>query len=484
MIYIAKLKNDSIINQFSISKKNHLMGTSIRWLNCTDENYLIAGTNSGINVIDLNRLYQKGEVSIKKIDHRQGFKDYSGEVSLIHDQNIWIGTHNYLIKGNLDNFLDFTGEDFIFYLKKIQVNNKPLNLGKDSLFNNFSINSKPDLIFPAHKNNIAFDFDIIRFIDYKNIRFSYRLEGLSEEWSEVTKEHRAVFQNLKPGNYRFRVKAVNTTNINSTKEKVVSFRIKPPFWANWWFYIPAALLFISCIWLFVYLRTKKIQRRERNLAEISERMAQFEMKALRAQMNPHFIFNAINSIQNYMLDNDIDSALGYLSDFAKLIRLTLDNVVKKKVSLDDELNYLKYYLNLEKMRFDKYFEVEIILPEEYEQLKIEIPPMLIQPFIENSIKHGFVYKKKDAKLKLEFKILDDNLLQCIIEDNGIGWQKSRELNRNNHKSHQSKGTFITHERLMLLNNSQPRKGYKINTIDLYDEYNLPCGTKVEITVPI
>ncbi|MFO7844601.1 MAG: two-component regulator propeller domain-containing protein [Bacteroidales bacterium] len=484
MIYITALKHDSIITHFQLSKKNNLLGSSIRWLNCTHEDYLIAGTNSAINIIDLKKLYHKGEISVKKIDQNQGFTDYSGEVSLIHDGDMWIGTHNYLIKKNVQNLLSSKGEGFGFYLKSIHINNNPINIPGDSIFGNQNKNSKEALVFPSNKNSISFVFDVIQFLDYENIHFTYLLEGLSEEWSEVTKEKRAVFQNLPPGKYCFRVKAVNINSYNTTQELSVHFKITPPFWANWWFYIPAAILVLFLIWLIIYLRTKQIKKRERNIAEISERIAEFEMKALRAQMNPHFIFNAINSIQNYMLDNDIDSALGYLSDFAKLIRITLDNVVKKKITLDEELNYLKYYLNLEKMRFDKYFDVEIFLPKEFEQRKIEIPPMIIQPFVENAIKHGFVFKKEDAKLKLEFKIINDNTLHCIIEDNGIGRQKSRELNRNNHKSNQSKGSFITHERLMLLNNSQPRKGYDINTIDLYDNYNLPCGTRVEITLPI
>ncbi|MDY6800989.1 MAG: histidine kinase [Bacteroidota bacterium] len=484
IIYITTLKNDSIFTQFHISKKNDLLGTSIRWLNCTEDNYLIAGTNSGINILNLNSLYQTGEISLKKIEHSHGFKDYSGEISLIHKDEIWIGTHNYLIKGKIQDLLKSTGGDFNFYLKSIQINNNSTNTLNDSLAYYQTLTFKKELVFPSHKNSIAFDFDIIRFMDYDNIKFRYKLEGLSEEWSEITKERRAAFQNLSPGSYCFRVKAINTTNFNSTKELSVNFKIKPPFWANWWFYVPTTIFMIFLIWLIIFLRTRQIKKRERNLAEISERIAEFEMKALRAQMNPHFIFNAINSIQNYMLDNDIDAALGYLSDFAKLIRITLDNVVKKKVTLEEELNYLKFYLNLEKMRFDKHFDTEIILPKEFEQRKIEIPPMLIQPFVENAIKHGFIYKKEDAKLKLEFKIINEDILQCIIEDNGIGRQKSRDLNRKNNKSHQSKGSFITHERLRLLNNTQPRKGYNIKTTDLYDEYNLPCGTRVEITIPI
>ncbi|MFO7829099.1 MAG: histidine kinase [Bacteroidales bacterium] len=484
IIYISHLEKDSIVHQFNISKKNDLEGTSIRWLNCTNDNFLIAGTNSGMNIIDLNKLYQKGEVYLKKIVHSQGFTDYSGEISLIDTSgNLWIGTHNHLIQANIEKLKNNNYNNYNFYIESIEINNEHLDLSDYSNVDFWLGIPQSKIILPAHKNSITFKYDVIRFLDYDNIRFSYKLEGSNQDWSPTVKDRRAVFQNLKPGDYRFRIKIINTADFENTQELAVNFKINPPFWANWWFYIPLILFLLFLIWLIIFLRTKYIQKRERNYAEISERVAEFEMKALRSQMNPHFIFNAINSIQNYMLDNDIDSALGYLSDFAKLIRITLDNVSKKRISLDEELNYLKYYLNLEKMRFDKNFDIEIILPAEFNHRKIKIPPMIIQPFVENAIKHGFVYKKEDAKLKLEFKIVKDHILQCIIEDNGIGRSKSRELNKNN-KSHQSKGIFITHERLSLLNQTQNKKGYKIQTIDLYDEYNLPCGTRVEITLPI
>jgi LytS/YehU family sensor histidine kinase len=184
-----------------------------------------------------------------------------------------------------------------------------------------------------------------------------------------------------------------------------------------------------------------------------------------------------------MLDNDVDSALSYLSDFAKLIRLTLDNVSKKSVTLEEELNYIKYYIGLEQMRFDKQFETEIILPGDWESGKIFIPSMILQPFVENAIKHAFNFKKEDAKIKLEFQITDDHILKCIIEDNGIGRKKSRELNKSR-KNQSSKGTFITNERLSLLNQTQLRKGYKVEIIDLYDEFELASGTRVEIYLPI
>ena len=184
-----------------------------------------------------------------------------------------------------------------------------------------------------------------------------------------------------------------------------------------------------------------------------------------------------------MLDNDVDAALSYLSDFAKLIRLTLDNVAKRRVTIEEELSYIKYYINLEQMRFDKEFKIEIILPSEWDSAKILIPSMILQPFVENAIKHAFLFKTEDAKIKLEFKITEDHILKCVIEDNGIGRKKSRELNKSR-KNQSSKGTYITNERLSLLNQTQQRKGYKVEIIDLYDEFELASGTRVEIFIPI
>lgn len=484
IINISHFENDSIVNQFSISKKNDLEGTSIRWLNCTNDNFLIAGTNSGINIIDLNKLYQKGEIYLKKITHSQGFTNYSGKISLIDTMgNLWIGAQNHLIRTNINQLKQADNDQYNFYIKRIEINNNPLELSGHTSVDPWTGIPNAKIILPWHKNSITFNYDVIRYLDYNNIGYSYKLEGSGQDWSQTTKERKAIFQNLKPGNYRFRVKIINVSDFENNQELAVNFKIKRPFWASWWFYIPVMIILLFLIWLVIFLRTKYIKKRERNNLKISERVTEFEMKALRAQMNPHFIFNAINSIQNYMLDNDIDSALAYLSDFAKLIRITLDNVSKKYITLDSELNYLQYYLNLEKMRFDKNFDVKIILPEEFNLRKVEIPPMIIQPFVENAIKHGFIYKKDNAKLNLEFKLIKNNQLLCIIEDNGIGREKSRILNKNK-KSHQSKGTFVTHERLSLLNQTQNKKGYKINTIDLYDDYNLPCGTRIEITIPI
>jgi LytS/YehU family sensor histidine kinase len=317
-------------------------------------------------------------------------------------------------------------------------------------------------------------------LDHENIKFSYKLEGYHEKWIE-TKDRRIIFQNLNPGNYKLRIKVLN--NDIASQELMIGFVILKPFWFKWWFISLGSVTILLLIWLVVYLRSQSIKKYERQRTELSERISEFEMKALRAQMNPHFIFNVINSIQNYILDNNVDAALDYLSDFAKLIRLTLDNVSKKRITLEEELKYLKYYLKLEQMRFDKRFETNIIVPPEFESRRFLIPSMILQPYVENSIKHGFPFSDKGGKIHIEFQVIDSNILKCIIEDNGIGRKKARELNKSK-INHSSKGTYIINERFSLLNQTQQRKGFKVDIIDLYDESDLAIGTRVEIFIPI
>jgi len=484
VIYIFDFLNNTIQLKYKIGCENGLIGSSIRYLSCTNDNLLIAGTNAGLNIIDLNKLYNTQKIVVRSINNAKGFTDYSGNNSVIQDNNyLWIGSNDNLIKVNLENIRKEENTYINFYLKSFSVNNENFNLEKIKNKDPWTNIPKSTLKFPYYKNSVTFAYDVISYLDPENINFRYKLEGFNKEWINDTKDQKIVFQNLKPGKYRLRIRIFKTNDNISSQELSISFIISSPLWFKWWFIIICITGLIFIVWIIVQLRTRNIKKKERVRSEINERISEFEMKALRAQMNPHFIFNAINSIQNYMLDNDVDAALNYLSDFAKLIRLTLDNVSKKQVTLEDELSYLKYYLNLEQMRFGKKFETVIILPPDYENSKIIIPSMILQPFVENSIKHGFAFKTEGGKIKLEFQISDDNILKCIIEDNGIGREKSRELHKGN-KGYQSKGTFITNERLSLLNQTKPRKGYKVETNDLYDKYNLVCGTRVEIYIPI
>lgn len=482
ILYFVNLLENTIKQKLTINLKEKKLGTNVRYLEVLNHQ-LIVGTNAGLNTIELKDLYEKGELTVKNINRSEGFIDYSGKVSTIQDEDLlWIGSNKNLIKMKLTDFKNRNGQYYNFFIKSILINDEPLNIS-DIERNPWTNIPASSINLPYYKNSITISFDIIKYLNPDDTKFSYKLEGFQDQWINDTKEGKAIFQNLKPGKYIFRIKLTDINNENSTQELAISFNIEKPLWLKWWALLTMLLLVALFIRMFVLMRTRSVEKRERLRAEIAERITEFELKALRSQMNPHFIFNAINSIQNYMLDNDIDAALNYLSDFAKLIRLTLDNVSKKRISLDEELNYLKYYIKLEQMRFDKKFDLKINVPTEIENTKIVIPSMILQPFIENSIKHGFAFRDSGGVIKLEFKLSENNILTCIIEDNGIGRKKSRDLNQNK-KKHNSKGTFITTERLSLLNQTQPRKGYKVETTDLYDEFGLACGTRVEITLPL
>lgn len=481
-IYIASYTNDSLNIVGTINKDKGINGQVIRFLTCTNNNLLLIGTNTGLNCIDLNKYHASGTLTNIFLDKYSGFTDLSGNIGFVLNNKLLIGTTSQFIRFNLDALKNTLQNASKLYVKKIEINEEEINLNSIKTLNPWTNIPSSDFKLPFYKNSIIFYFDIIKYIRSDKTFISYKLESHANVLKSKILDGKIVFQNLKPGNYRLRINS-DSNSTATGQEFFIPFSVGKPLWLKWWF---LAMLFVSIsalIWFMINQYSKYIKKQEQKRIDIAEKITEFELKALRAQMNPHFIFNAINSIQNYMLDNDVDMALNYLSDFAKLIRLTLDNVSKKEIPIEHELNYLKYYINLEQMRFDKNIETEIILPPDYDYNKVLIPPMILQPFIENAIKHGFIHKKTGGLIKLHFEITTDNILKCIIEDNGIGRKKSKELNKNT-KTHQSKGIFITNERFALLNQTRQRKGYQINTIDLYDNNKQACGTRVEIFIPL
>lgn len=484
-VYIFELFNNSLKTKYIFSKLNGLLGTNIKWLECTPDDKLYIGTNLGINLIDLNDLYKQETVFIKKIDKSSGYINYSGFLSVLGNEgDLWVANKKEIVRINTNSIHENALCNCRLNLKSIEINDEKIDI--EDHYKNSNLKSK-SLVLPWYKNTIKFNFEIIKFLNPENVLLTYTLKKNKEVQQHETSERHITLQNLTPGHYDFGVDIYPKKPHDKFNHINFKFIIKEPLYKRWWAIAGFLILLAAIIWILANWRTKQIKYQERKRLEIAEKIAELELKALRSQMNPHFIFNAMNSIQNYMLDNDVDTALSYLSDFAKLIRITLDNVSKKFVTVEEELNYLKYYLSLEQMRFDKKFEAIINLPNEFDYNQILIPPMIIQPFIENSIKHGFVNKLDKGLIKIDFFISDQDKnaeLHCIIEDNGIGRTKSKELNQNQPNKQKSRGTKITTERLALLNQTHERKGYNITIADLYNDNNDPCGTKVDITFPI
>jgi sensor histidine kinase YesM len=260
----------------------------------------------------------------------------------------------------------------------------------------------------------------------------------------------------------------------------ITIHIGPAWYTSVWFIIVVVLVIVGLIMIAFNHRIKKIKRKENEKRKILQEAADMEMTALQSQMNPHFIFNAINSIQSYILNNDIDQALHYLTLFSRLIRKTLENATKELIPLIEELEYIRFYLEIEKMRFDDLFNYELVVSPEVSFETALIPPMIIQPFIENAIKHGIMNKGDNGLLKIEFSTPDESLLKCIIEDNGVGRVKSAEIEERTRRSHTSKGMKLVKSRLNSFNLRYKTDKFRLHIYDLADETGIATGTRVEV----
>ena len=234
----------------------------------------------------------------------------------------------------------------------------------------------------------------------------------------------------------------------------------------------------------VRARAEEEKRRvEKNLMDTKQKMADVEMQALRAQMNPHFIFNCLNSINRYIVKSDQATASLYLTRFAKLIRLILDNSNSKNVILANELEALKLYIEMEALRFDKKFSYRITVEDNVGAECVEVPPLIIQPYVENAIWHGLLHKESGGELNIHVSMISEGMLQCVIEDNGVGREKARELRSKSATSRKSLGMKLTEDRLSLLN-KHAELNASIDIIDLKNDHNGSLGTKVILKIPV
>lgn len=211
-------------------------------------------------------------------------------------------------------------------------------------------------------------------------------------------------------------------------------------------------------------------------------MAEVEMKALRAQMNPHFLFNCLNSINRYIVVNDTVKASGYLTKFSKLIRLILDNSANDITTLENEINLLKLYIEMEFMRFDGKFTYAIEVDDNLATDTISIPSMIIQPYVENAIWHGLLNKGENGHLSLKVNSISPSELQVVVEDNGIGRQKAGDLKSKSTLKQKSYGMKITNDRIKAMNQLYD-SGASVQIQDMHDAQNKPTGTKVVLNIP-
>lgn len=335
-----------------------------------------------------------------------------------------------------------------------------------------------------HENNLEINISGV-FGGKSELQYKYILEGKETEWNYTTNTS-MYYTSLLPGNYTFKIFAMSDGGIWSKIPAVITFRITPPIYTGFWFLFSIIFLTIAIILGVIFIAYRKSQKRKTLFEEEKRKVLVSELHALRAQMNPHFIFNTLSSIQSFITKNSSKDAVNYLSKFAKLMRATLENTQKQKIPIKDEIESLELYMDLEKLRLNNKFSYHIIIDSGIDAQFEEIPPMLIQPFVENAIWHGISHKKNTGIIKITFKLENENLLKCEIEDDGIGRKKAREMNLGHPNSQQKKnkslGMSITKDRLEIINSLKDSK-LNINIVDLEKDNN-SIGTKIELFIPL
>ncbi len=332
----------------------------------------------------------------------------------------------------------------------------------------------------ATRNDVSIEFIGLNFSDPESVSYRYRLEE-KDAWTSANSHKRTIsLPNIPPGNYNFEVQA-SLDKVQWGPSTHFRFQVIPPFWSMWWFQLVVMASLVSLVVFWNQKRVRLIRTKEAEKTAINAQFSELELKALRSQMNPHFMFNSLNSIKKYILRSKPSEAAQYLSSFAHLIRLTLHHSSEKTISLAQEVEMLMLYIELEKLRFRGGFEFNCTVDPLLDLDDIKIPPMILQPYIENSIWHGLIHRDDHAILSLIFKKVNQ-CVHCIIEDNGIGRQKAKELKSLSASQHKSMGMEITKNRIDILN-SINSLGIKVEVIDKDPEIH-GTGTKVILSIPL
>lgn len=327
--------------------------------------------------------------------------------------------------------------------------------------------TKLKLQHDQHNITIAFTTGYVR--DAAKLRFAYLLEGADQGWHYSNEVRVAQYATLAPGNYDFRIKVVDVSGKWGESVDAFSFSITPPFWKSLWFLV---IVFASVLSFVTALVRRRIQT-IRYEAGLKQQIAETEMMALRAQMNPHFIFNCINSIDALIQSDDKHLATHYLNRFARLIRNVLDSSRQNTVTLARDMETLELYLELEQFRHDNRFEVQVIADPMLLQDDYKVPPLIVQPFVENAIHHG-LRNKTDGQGILSISLQRQNgHIRYLIEDNGVGRAFAMSLNKNGRQSY---GTEMSQERVRLFNQEESPS---VTITDLMHD-GVAAGTRVEI----
>ncbi|TND08274.1 MAG: Sensor histidine kinase [Bacteroidetes bacterium] len=444
-----------------ISKTDGLASDFCRYI-LLDGNQFWVATNKGVSQIT----EKNGGWSIRNIGIDDGLVSNEVNQLCLMNGKLWIATSRGV------SAFDTTTTFYNAVPPPVYISSVTI-FGKEQ-----AVNISP--VLPHDDNTIEIRFTGLAFRNAGKVSYRYRLIGLDSNW-RITQTPEVRFTTLPPGDYEFHVCALNNDNVPSTIPARWKFSIAPPFWNTWWFILVCAVSVFLLGGGIVYIRARGQQKRELEKAMLNQQVTEMEMKALRAQMNPHFIFNAITSIQHFVLRNDSKQANKYLTKFSKLIRNVLENSEHDTIHLKQEVDTLTLYVEIESLRFSSKFDYTIDIDPALYNAPVMVPAMLIQPFVENAIWHGLLPRHSDGRLLITIKRTDD-YIHCLVDDDGIGRPASALLKKET-GDHKSFGMNITRERIDALNRVHLKKT-ELKITDKTDPEGKPAGTLVELFIPI
>lgn len=444
------------------TEKEGILSNKINTLDIDADQAIWLGTNKGLTKL----VYASNikERIIYNYDKSHGLPSLEINHLVFWDGKIWCGAK---------------GIFFCFDYQKMQKNNVPPLVR----INSITINNKQNALKNAYilkydENDINIGFDGFTYKNTNRSEFIYKLIGYENEYKTSTTGI-IQYTNLDPGTYQFVVYALNNDGVKSSEPATFNFTIEKPFWLWWWVVVLEVIVFIAVIGAIIYLITNRIRKREKERTFLNKQLAEFKMTAIRAQMNPHFIFNAISSIQDFILKNETYASYEYLAKFSLLVRKILNHSQHESISIAEEINVLQLYVELEKIRFEVPFETEFLIDPTIDQSKLFIPTMLIQPYVENAIWHGLMPKETDCKLTLSIEKEDEQLI-IKIRDNGVG-RKTQSKEESN--GHQSMAMNLTAQRIEAMKRKN-NQDFTVSVFDLETEQGDALGTEVMIRLAL
>ncbi len=403
--------------------RSKIFGNTISFLE-SYEATLIVGTEKGLNLIEEDRYIF--------INEEQGLKGKLLSAIVLKDY-LYIGSEggHYIL--NLPELLKDSSSPIEVYIDEFKVNGSSRNIdfGKQTVHLNHTENS---LLFKIGTNKHPYP---------DKLSFAYRLN--SKESYKHLEGNTITLPYLQPNHYNLSIKVFDSSKGTTTQHQIGDFRLNPPFYKTFWFLSSSFIATILIVILYFKIKQLNRQKKEQEKAAVTKRLEELKLEALLAQMNPHFIFNALNSIQYYISKSDNDDAMNYLSKFSTLLRSNLNNSSKQYWSLEEEIDYLKDYTTLENLRFNNKIEIKFNVDHTLDLNDTEIPTMLLQPFVENAFVHAFPSRIKAPKLVISIQKTSDHNLKCVVKDNGIGIASKFKK-----QHHTSKGLQLVKERLSFL----------------------------------